>query len=211
MSDLTNHLLSMPQVLKAGIENLHYDFRYDAQTKQIVVSYEFTCGIPTISGTTTVDYEIPDEGQAARLTRRALKIFSARLGDAIERAIRQLASQSLYEAGVDFTDTGTEMASSLSADFRREVADELGVRRGPHKGKRKTDRSARTAFEKRVGLVVAQLKRANSKPTKTAVAKALFHRNSNPIRELNRKLKAFGLTFSELMESEGRSTVNNIV
>lgn len=203
MSDLTNQLLSMPQILKAGVENFSYNIRYEAQTKQIVVSYEFTCGIPTISGTTTVDYEIPDEERAARLTRKALKIFSARLGDAIERAVRQLASQSLYEAGVDLTDTGTEMANSLSADFRREVADELGVRRGPHKGKRKVDRAARSAFEQRVGVVVAQLKRTKTKPIKTAVAKGLFERNSNPIRELNRKLGALDVTFVELLESAG--------
>jgi hypothetical protein len=65
----------MPQVLRVRIENLSYDIRYDSQAKQIQVTYEFTCGIPHISGTMTVDYEIPDEDRAARLTRRAIKVF----------------------------------------------------------------------------------------------------------------------------------------
>ena len=50
-SDLTKRLLAMPQVLRVGIDHLRYDFRYDSQAKQIEVTYEFTCGIPHISGT----------------------------------------------------------------------------------------------------------------------------------------------------------------
>jgi len=201
MSDnLTKSLLSMPQVLKVGVEKLIYDIRYNAEARQIEVSYEFTCGIPHISGTTTVGYEISDENQAARLTRRALKIFSARLGDAIERSIRQLAYQALFEAGVDLTDSGTEMAGAMSADFRREVAAELDVRRGPRKGKRKIDSIALAKFKKDARAIVTELKRTGSKPTKSGVAKTLYDRHSNPIREFNRRLRAYDLTFEEVQD-----------
>lgn len=200
MSDLTKTLLAMPQVLRAGVENLNYDIRYNAETRQIEVSYEFTCGIPHISGTTTVDYEFPDEDKAARVTKKALKFFSARLGDAIERAMRQLAYQALFEAGVDLNESGTDMAVAMSRNFRREVADELGVRRGPREGKRKVDRGALTKFKQEVRAIGMELKRKGLKPTKTAIAKRLFDRHANPLREFNRRLKTYELKFDELVE-----------
>ena len=190
----------MPQVLKVGIENLNYDIRYDSEAKQIQGTYEFTCGIPHISGTTTVDYEIPNEDQAARLTRRALRVFSARLGDAIERAIRQLMYQALFEAGVDLTDSRTEMAGAMSADFRRELAAELEVRRGRPKGKGSVDQATVAKFKKDVHAVLTKLRREGSKPIKSAVAKRLYDRHANPIREFNRRLKAYNLTFEELRD-----------
>jgi cell division ATPase FtsA len=200
MPDLTKRLLAMPQVLKVGIENLNYDIRYDSDAKQIQVTYEFTCGIPHISGTTTVDYEIPNEDQAARLTRRALRVFSARLGDTIERAIRQLMYQALFEAGVDLTDSRTEMAGAMSADFRRELAPELEVRRGRPKGKGSVDQATVAKFKKDVHTVLTKLRREGSKPIKSAVAKRLYDRHANPIREFNRRLKAYNLTFEELRD-----------
>lgn len=190
----------MPQVLKVGIENLKYDFRYDSQAKQVQVTYEFTCGIPHISGTMTVDYEIPHGEQAVSLTRRAKKVFSARLGDAVERAIRQLAHQALFEVGVDFTDSRTKMAGAMSADFRREVAAELDVRRGAPKGKRKVDQATVAKFKKNVHTALTELSLKNSKQTKSAVAKRLFNRHVNPIREFNRRLKAYNLTFEEFRD-----------
>lgn len=200
MSDLTKRLLAMPQTLRVGIENLIYDIRYDSQARQIQVTYEFTCGIPHISGTMTVDYEIADEDQATRLTRKAIKVFSARLGDAVERAIRQLAHQALFEAGVDFTDTRSKMAGAMSEDFRREVAAELEVRRGRPKGKRKVDHATVTKFKKDVHTVLTKLRREGSKPIKSVVAKSLYDRHVNPIREFNRRLKAYDLTFEELRD-----------
>jgi hypothetical protein len=199
-SDLTRRLLAMPQVLRVGIENLRYDLRYDSRAKQIEVPYEFTCGIPHISGTMTVDFQIPDEDHAARLTRRAIKVFSARLGDAVERAIRQLAQQALFEAGVDFTDSRTKMAGAMSADFRREVAAELEIRRGAPKGKRKVNQTAVAKFKKDVHTALTELSRKHSKATKSAVAKRVFNRHVNPIREFNRRLKAYDLTFEELRD-----------
>ena len=201
MSDLTTKLLTMPQVLRVGVENLSYDIRYNSQTKQIEVTYEFTCGIPHIKSTITVDYEFGPRDTAANVTRKALRFFSARLADAIERAMRQLAYQALFEAGVDLTDSVGDMASAMSANFRREVAQELGVRRGRPKGKRKVDSAAVLKFKKDVRAIVKQLNRVGSKVTRTAIATRLYERHSNPLREFKRKLNACELDFEELIGS----------
>jgi hypothetical protein len=88
MADITETLLAMSYVHKVRCDDLRYDFQYDESKRQIEVAYEFTTGIPHFSGTIQIPFHLPDQTQASRVTRRAMNIFSARLGDAIRTHLR---------------------------------------------------------------------------------------------------------------------------
>jgi len=136
---------------EGGCENFRCDFHYNAHENKIEVTYSFTSTIPSYNGTVVVgephantlrygrkqkglkpaiDSIFDNPAKAAEIAGRAQELFDHELGWAIARTVQQLAHEVLFRCGVDFEESPRRMADMLVSAHRKEIGQQLGVRRG---------------------------------------------------------------------------------
>jgi len=136
--------------MKFGCDNLDYNFEYDSEAHAIVFSYFFQSGFFGLSGNlrTTlhgrniqftrgkkgrkkaIDKVYDDPAKMEEIAKKAVKIFSYKLGGEIENALIELSHKCLYVCGIEFEDSNAKMANLLSSWHRKELAAQLDVKPG---------------------------------------------------------------------------------
>jgi hypothetical protein len=78
----------------------------------------------------------------------------------------------------------------------------LDIRRGAPEGRRAYSPAEREAFVQRALAAVEILRTTKASIKKTDLARRLFERHANPLRELNRRLKKYQIDFQKLTSDQ---------
>lgn len=137
--------------IDGGCENLRYGFHYNADENEIEAAFSFTSEIPRYDdgivdvkpfahimsfgrkqkgSRPAIDNIFGNPENAAAITKRAQMLFSEELGWAIARAIQLLVHEVLYRCGIDFKASTKRMADILGQSYRKDIAQQLGVKVG---------------------------------------------------------------------------------
>ena len=196
--------------IDGGCENLRYGFHYNADENEIEAAFSFTSEIPRYEDgivdvkpfahimsfgrkqkgcKPAIDKIFDNPEKAAEITKRAQMLFSEELGWAIARAIQLLVHEVLCRCGIDFKASPKLMADALGAALRKEFGKQLGVKRGPGKG-RKPSRPSRTYSKRQLEIQIPkkirEVEAREIRPTREAVAHALGLTNGKALYRLQR-------------------------
>ena len=136
-----------------------------------------------------VDNIFDNPEKATEVARRAEMLFSEELGGEIAEAIQLLVHQVLYRCGVEFKTSPKLMADALSTAHRKEIGQQLGVKRGPGKGRKPSKPSrtySRRQLEIQIPRKIREVEARDIRPTRDAVAHALGLTNGKALYRLQR-------------------------
>ena len=135
---------------------------------------------------------------AARFTEK-LPLIVGMILDNVIRAFAFEGSNMLFEqAGKGRRFSADEIQEMVFRHDWTHLKPMLAIRRGAPKGKRAVSRAERVAFVEKARAVTLTLGGKQKTIKKTDLARELFGRHANPLRELNRRLKKYEVDFRQL-------------
>ncbi len=196
--------------IEGGCGNLRYGFHYNAEENTIEAAFSFTSEIPRYDdgivdikpfahimsfgrkqkgSKPAIDKIFDNPEKAAELAKQAEMLFSEELGGEIAGAIQLLVHQVLYRCGIEFRASPKLMADALSIAHRKEIGQQLGVKRGPSKG-RKPSKQSRTYSKRQLEIQIPkkirEVEAQDMRPTRDVVAHALGLTNGKALYRLQR-------------------------
>jgi hypothetical protein len=164
---------------KHGCQQLQVDFHYNEIDNTIEVSYFYGSGV--LEGNhvvmephggilryrrkqggrnSTIDSIFDDPKRMAEVTKQAEQYFSRIIGWTMDKTIQLAIHQALFHAGLKFKGSATQMAKVLANANRRDLSEELGVKRGAPKGKKQSSlRFSKATVEVEMSRKIRQLRR----------------------------------------------------